>query len=118
MPAAIAQSSVLTQDYDMSRSGANLREDILTHANVSSASPAAAVLPLSDNYTVLVQANSAGGISYAAIRLLMRSAMFTSVTKIGCKSSNQMDVSLSWQINGSAAPSLWIQDTTTPSFRA
>jgi hypothetical protein len=80
-------------------------------------SPADAVLPLSDNYTALVQASAAGGsTSYAPIRLLMRSATFTSVTKIGCNASNQMDVSLSWQINGSAAPSLWIQDTTTPAF--
>ncbi len=36
-PAAIAQISVLTQDYDMSRSGANLGEAILTPSNVSSA---------------------------------------------------------------------------------
>ena len=79
--------------------------------------PAAAVLPLGDNYTALVQASAAGGSTgYAPIRLLMRSAMFTSITKIGCNSSNQMDVSLSWQINGSSVSSLWIQDTATPAF--
>ncbi len=80
-------------------------------------SPADAVLPLSDNYTVLIQASAAGGgTSYAPIRLLMRSALFTSVTKVGCNSSNQMNASLSWQISGSASPSIWIQDATTPSF--
>lgn len=71
--------------------------------------PAAAVLPLGDNYTALVQASAAGGSTgYAPIRLLMRSAMFTSITKIGCNSPNQMDVSLSWQINGFSVSSLWI----------
>jgi hypothetical protein len=35
--AAIAQSSVLTQDYDMARSGANLGEVILTPSNLSAA---------------------------------------------------------------------------------
>jgi hypothetical protein len=82
-----------------------------------SISPAGAALPLSGNYTVLVHASAAGGsTSYTPIRLLMRSASFTSVTKIGCNASNQMNVSLSWQINGTLAPSLWIQDTTTPAF--
>src|SRR5208283_2628063 len=37
IPAAIAQPSVLTQDYDMSRSGANLAETVLTPSSVSSA---------------------------------------------------------------------------------
>jgi hypothetical protein len=84
---------------------------------VLSISPADAVLPLSDNYTVLVQASAAGGgTSYAPIRLLTRSAVFSSVTNAGCNSSNQMNVSLSWQVNGSSAPSLWIQDATTPAF--
>lgn len=84
---------------------------------VLSISPADAVLPLSDNYTVLVQASAAGGdSSYAPIRLLTRSAIFSSVTNAGCNSSNQMNVSLSWQVNGSSAPSLWIQDATTPAF--
>src|SRR5450759_1525048 len=36
-PAAVAQPSVLTQDYDIGRSGANLSETILTPSNVSSA---------------------------------------------------------------------------------
>jgi hypothetical protein len=82
-----------------------------------SLSPAGAVLPLNDNYTVLVQAtDSSGATSYAPIRLLMRSATFTSVTKVGCNSSNQMNVSLSWQINGSSVPSLWIQDGASPAF--
>ena len=36
-PTAMAQPSVLTQDYDMGRSGANLNESILTPSNVSSA---------------------------------------------------------------------------------
>jgi hypothetical protein len=72
---------------------------------------------LSDNYTVLVQASAAGGgTSYAPIRLLMRSAVFSSVTDAGCNSSDQMNVSLSWQVNGSGAPALWIQDATTPAF--
>ncbi len=36
-PTAMGQVSVLTQDYDMGRSGANLNESILTPSNVSSA---------------------------------------------------------------------------------
>ena len=85
-------------------------------ASTLSLSPAGAVLPLNDNYTVLVQASAGGGTSYAPLRLLMRSATFTAVTKVGCNSSNQMNVSVSWQINGSSSPSLWIQDATTPAF--
>jgi hypothetical protein len=82
-----------------------------------SISPAGAVLPLNDEYSVLVQASAAGGgTSYASIRLNMRSALFTAASKVGCNSSNQMNESLSWQMNGSSAPALWIQDTTTPAF--
>jgi hypothetical protein len=89
-------------------------QSIVTKLSIS---PQGAILPLGDNYTVLVQAGPANGsISYAPIRLLMRSATFTSVTKVACNSSDQMNASVSWQINGSGAPSLWIQDATTPTF--
>ena len=80
-------------------------------------SPATAFLPLDDNYTVLVQGSAAGGITgYAPIRLLTRDALFSSATKVGCNSSNQMSASLGWQIGGSGAPSIWIQDPITPIF--
>jgi PQQ-like domain len=103
--------------YSFAPASVNLTSMNTSVATSLSISPAGAVLPLSDNYTVLVQASAAGGsTSSAPIRLLMRNALFTSVTKVGCNSSNQMSASLSWQINGSAVPSLWIQDTTTPTF--
>jgi hypothetical protein len=79
-------------------------------------SPADATLPLNDNYTILVQASSTSGTTYAPIRILMRSATYTSATKNSCNASNQMSANLAWQINGSATPSLWIQDPTTPNF--
>ncbi len=103
--------------YSFNPATVKLTSTKTSKVTVLSISPANAVLPLIDNYTVLVQASAAGGgTSDAPIRLLMRSALFTSVTKVGCNSSNQMNASLSWQINGSSAPSLWIQDATTPAF--
>ncbi len=103
--------------YSFTPATVNLTSKAQSVTTTLSISPAGAVLPLNDNYTVLVQATTAGGTkSYTPIRLLMRSAQFTAVTKVGCNSSNQMNVSVSWQINGSGAPSLWIQDTTTPAF--
>jgi hypothetical protein len=102
--------------YSFTPASVSLTSTNKSVATSLSISPAGAVLPLNDNYTVLVQASAGGSTSYAPIRLLMRSAVFTSVTKVGCNSSNQMDASVSWQINGSGSPSLWIQDPTTPSF--
>jgi len=103
--------------YSFNPATVNLTSAKSSKVTVLSISPAGAVLPLSDNYTVLVQASAAGGgTSYAPIRLLMRSAVFSSVTDAGCNSSDQMNVSLSWQVNGSGAPALWIQDATTPAF--
>jgi hypothetical protein len=103
--------------YSFAPASVSLTSTKTSVATSLSISPAGAVLPLSDNYTVLVQACAAGhGTMSAPIRLVMRYAQFTSVAKVGCNSSNQMNASLSWQINGSAVPSLWIQDATTPIF--
>jgi hypothetical protein len=102
--------------YSFTPASVSLTSTNKSVASTLSLSPAGAVLPLSDNYTVLVQAGAGGGTSYAPLRLLMRSATFTSATKVGCNSSNQMNASVSWQINGSGSPSLWIQDATTPAF--
>jgi hypothetical protein len=80
-------------------------------------SPAGAVLPLNDNYTITVTATGTGGQTGSApIRVLMRSAAIPSATSAGCNGSNQMSVDLSWQINGSGVPAIWIQDPTTPNF--
>ncbi|MGO9632493.1 MAG: hypothetical protein ACLPX1_01195 [Steroidobacteraceae bacterium] len=103
--------------YSFTPASVTLTSTTHSVASTLSIAPAGAVLPLSDNYTALVEASPAGGgTSYAPVRLLMRTAQFTSVTKVGCNSSNQMNVSVSWQINGSGAPALWIQDSTTPAF--
>jgi hypothetical protein len=62
-------------------------------------------------------ATGTGGITnYAPIRLLMRTASYTSVTKVGCNGSNQMNANLAWQVNGSDSPSIWIQDPASPMF--
>jgi hypothetical protein len=80
-------------------------------------SPANAITPLADSYTILVQASAAGGVtSYTPVRLYTRKAAFTSVTKVACNSSLQMDANVAWKIDGSSYPTLWIQDTTTPQF--
>jgi hypothetical protein len=76
-----------------------------------------AVLPLHDSYTLIVQGTTAGGVnSYAPIRLQARLASFTSFSKAACNSSNQMSANLTFTTGGSAVPSIWIQDPTTPSF--
>jgi len=102
--------------YSFTPASVSLTSTTKSVASTLSLSPAGAVLPLNDNTTVLVQASAGGSTSYAPLRLLMRSATFTSVTKVGCNSSNQMNASVSWQVNGSGSPSLWIQDATTPVF--
>ena len=82
-----------------------------------SISMAGAAMPLASDYSVTVQASAAGGGSrYAGLRLSTRSALFTAVSKVGCNSSNQMDERVSWQMNGSIAPALFIQDAITPAF--
>lgn len=79
-------------------------------------SPATAAMPLADNYTIVVRAQPTGGAAaYATFRLYTRSATFTA-TSAGCNSSNQMSANLTWQINGSGTPSIWIQDPQTPRF--
>ena len=67
--------------------------------------------------TEMEKAPAAGaGTSFMSIRLNTRSALLGAPSKVGCNSSNQMNESLTWQINGSVAPALWIQDATTPAF--
>jgi hypothetical protein len=74
------------------------------------------VLPLQDNYTLVVQGTTAGTNSYAPIRLQARNASFSSLSKLACNSSDQMSVSFTYNTAGSASPSIWIQDPTTPTF--
>jgi hypothetical protein len=79
-------------------------------------SPGAAVLPLADNYTVVVRAVPANGPpAYFPFRLYARYATLQAASA-GCNSLNQMSATLSWQINGSGIPSIWIQDPQTPIF--
>lgn len=100
--------------YSFTPASVSLTSKKTSVASSLSISPAGAVLPLSDNYTVLVQASAAGGSTgYAPIRLLTRNAVFSKVTKVGCNSSNQMNASLTWSINGSSVPTLWIQTAST-----
>jgi len=91
-----------------------------THKPVTSnlsVSLVGATFPLANDYSVLVQASAAGGgTSYTGIRLNTRSALLSAPSKAGCNSSNQMNDSLTWQMNGSVAPALWIQDAATPAF--
>ena len=79
-------------------------------------SPAAAAVPLADNYTIVVQAlPTRGTAAYATFRLYARSATLTAASA-GCSPSNQMSANVTWQINGSGTPSIWIQDPQTPVF--
>ncbi len=79
-------------------------------------SPGTATLPLGDSYTIVVRATAANGAtSYAPMRLAARTARVTAVSA-GCNASNQMSADVSWSINGSGIPSLWIQDPQTPTF--
>jgi hypothetical protein len=103
--------------YSFSAPHPTLTSTKLTVGTTLSISPAGAVLPLNDDYTVMVQATTTIGItSYAPIRLVLRSAKYTSVTKAACNAAKQMSANLAWQINGSGMPSVWIQDPTTPIF--
>lgn len=82
-----------------------------------SISPANATLPLEDDYTVQVVATGTGGVStQAPIRLATRNASFSNVAKVACNSQLQMSADMTFKMNGSSIPSLWIQDPTTPSF--
>ncbi len=78
-------------------------------------SPGTATLPLNDNYTVVIRATASGAASYAPLRLAARTAHL-SATSAGCNASKQMSADISWTINGSGIPSLWIQDPQTPTF--
>ncbi len=85
--------------------------------SVLSISPAGAALPLANDYSVQIQASAAGAsTSVTSIRLNMRSALLGAPARAGCNSSKQMNESLTWQMNGSVAPALWIQDAATPAF--
>jgi hypothetical protein len=90
-------------------SGASLK-------TVLSVSLSSAVLPLADAYTLVVQGTAGKSTSYAPIRLYARGAAYTSISKLACNSSNQMSASLSFNVNGSGGPSIWIQDPSSPTF--
>jgi hypothetical protein len=103
--------------YSFTPATVSLTKTKTTAVSSLSISPAGAVLPMRDNYTVLVQASgAAGSTGYAPIRLLTRYAKFSSVTKVGCNSSNQMNASLTWYIDGSSVPTMWTQNSTSPVF--
>ena len=77
----------------------------------------AAVLPLNDNYTLVITATGTGGITASApIRLFMRHAAFTSDSKAGCNAQKQMSANLAWSINGMSAPSIYVQDSVSPNW--
>jgi hypothetical protein len=103
--------------YSLTHSTTKLTSTRPTISTELTISPASAVLPLNDNYTILLQATSSTGvISYAPIRLSLRTAKVTSTSAAGCNSSNQMSANMSWTSSGSSEPSIWIQDSTTPNF--
>jgi hypothetical protein len=88
-----------------------------TVSSVLNLSLAGALPPLERAYTIVVQGTAAGGItSYAPLQLTMDTAWYTAVAASGCNSSNQMNATLSWAFAGSSAPSIWIQDSSTPNF--
>jgi hypothetical protein len=103
--------------YSFAHPTVTLTAKTATSQNALTIMPESADLPLSDNYTVVIQANGAGGLTaYAPMRLWTRNAEFTSVNIVGCNAQNQMSANLAWQIGGSGVPTLWIQDPTTPNF--
>ena len=103
--------------YTFSPASVNLSATQKPVTSNLSIAPAGATFPLANDYSVVVQASAAGGgTSYTSIRLNTRSALFTAFSKVGCNSSNQMNESVTWQMNGSTAPALWIQDAATPAF--
>jgi hypothetical protein len=76
-----------------------------------------AVLPLNDNYTVVVTVASTTGITRTVpLRLVARNGLYLSQRSAGCNSLNQMAATLKWQIDGSGTPAIWIQDPQTPNF--
>ena len=103
--------------YSFTPASVTLSAKTVSVASTLSISPAAATLPLSDDYTVLVQASPVGAsTSYTPIRLNTRTAKITAAAKVACNSSNQMSATVSWQMNGSEAQQIWIEDATTPIF--
>jgi len=79
--------------------------------------PVTATLPMDWNYTVVITATTTTGVSASApLRLVTRNGLYTTVAKNSCNDQNQMSADLTWQINGSGRPSVWIQDPLTPSF--
>ena len=62
-------------------------------------SPADAVLPLHDNYTLLITAAGTGGVTASVpIRLLMRNAAYTAHSSAGCNAQDQLSANLAWNI--------------------
>lgn len=103
--------------YSFSKATVTLKSNGKSVATTLTINPAAAVLPLADNYTIVIQASAAGSaVGSAPMRLNLRSAQFTAASKIACNAQNDMSASISWAIGGSSVPSVWIQDPTTPTF--
>jgi hypothetical protein len=103
--------------YSFTPASVTLNAKTTSVASTLSISPAAATLPLNDDYTVLIQASPVGAAtSYTPVRLNTRTAKITAAAKVACNSSNQMSATVSWQMNGSDAQQIWIEDATTPVF--
>lgn len=102
--------------YEFSATTVTLTATKKTIAAKLTISPGTAKLPLNNSYTVVVLATAANGVtSSAPMRLSVRTAQL-SATSAGCNSSNQMSADVTWAINGSGVPSIWIQDPQTPGF--
>jgi hypothetical protein len=103
--------------YSFTPASVTLNAKTTSIASTLSISPAAATLPLSDDYTVLVRATPVGAATtYTPVRLNTRTAKITAAAKVACNSANQMSATVSWQMNGSESQGIWIQDATTPVF--
>jgi hypothetical protein len=76
--------------YSFTPATVSLTKTKTTAVSSLSISPAGAVLPMRDNYTVLVQASGAAGSTGYA--------------------------SLTWYIDGSSVPTMWTQNSTSPVF--
>ncbi len=80
-------------------------------------SPANAVLPLNDNYTLVITASGTDGvIATAPFRLSMRYAIYTSESKAACNAQEEMSANLAWRISGASGPAIWVQDSASPNW--
>lgn len=103
--------------YSFTKPSVTLTKNVSSVNSNLTINPGTAVLPLDYNYTVVITATSATGVRRSApLRLVTRNGLYTTIKKTDCNDLNQMAVDLTWQIDGSGVPSVWIQDPQTPNF--